>query len=1234
MPKVDQATYQDRKMRVFLTLRRFPNGLTEAELEQATGLQRRTVHNYLRALEIEGKVFKDGIYWVALPFDELRLRHFELSPEEAMTLYLATRLLAKQHDKRNESAETALMKLAAALKTHQIAGEEIHQAAQELARRPYRVEYHQVFRAVMQAYIYRRVLHITYEPLHGKPFETDFAPYLIEPSAIGFATYVIGHSSIVNAVRTYKLERIQTAALTRQEYIIPREFRGLDILKSAWSVIYGENLLTVVLRFSPNVRKRVEETRWHFSEDKREDPDKPGYLRWEVQVADTTDMLPWIRGWGGDVEVLEPKELREEVMQGVQRMTRMYNLAPIQTDPLVVRVLRLWGKTTKDSSDLNDFHPVVFHMLDVGNIARELLGARASPRWRNALARALNAEAETLADWLPYLVALHDIGKISAAFQMLNEVQAKRLEQEGFALKAMDVPHPILSQIYLETCFSKMADHQIVQVVSEALGGHHGQFIHPDQVKKVKSALSAEHSEWHILRQTADNLLRRVFFKGDAKLPIPANVSSAIMALTGFTILCDWLGSDGRYFRPAPNLEFDEYVAKSQKRAQDAVRESGLTAPTSSSAPINVEALLADLLPLRDLQRVIDDIPANLLQSSSLTIIEAPTGEGKTEAALALAHRIAQVTGTDELYYALPTMATSNQMFVRLQTHLWKRLRLDASVKLVHGQAFLIADELRAEMPIADIQPLENGYTQQSQARETLEWFNLKKRALIAPFSVGTIDQAELAALNVKHSALRMMGLVGKVVIVDEVHAYDTYMTTIIERLLRWLATMGTSVILLSATLPKSRRKRLAEAYGATFDLSEEQENAYPSVLVLSTNGTYFAEPKVWQPNRTIELHELHFGDDEARAKAEWLLQIVENGGCACWMTNTVHRAQRIFAELLTLAPSDMDLQLLHSQFPLEERQRRENELNAKYGRTGKRPVRGIVVGTQVLEQSLDLDFDVMVSDLAPMDLLLQRAGRLHRHTRERPAAHDVPRLWVNWEKNPDGSLKIGTDRSIYNKFLMRQTLQTLTQRTQIQLPNDYRALVEAVYSDKPPSEDSPLYDAWQDLRAQEQRATDEAKKRLLPRPHERDSFAQVAAMKVTFEEDENRADWIVAQTRLGERILNVIPLERDGDWIVLSENQRISVNTEPSLEMQRKLLRRYLRISHPEEMIEVIQTEEEEKPTELFKQSSLLKNYYPLWLTNGTARLATTRDTFVATLDPQLGLIIEKEGKANDTTK
>ena len=324
MPKVDQATYEGRKERVFLALRRYPLGLTEAELEQETGIQRRTLNNYLWALQAEWKVYKDGVTWAALPYDQAQLRKFDLSPEEGMTLYLAARLLVKQHDKRNEPAESALMKLAAVLTADAGVGNEIHQAALELSRRPDDSNYGRIFGTVMQAYVYRHVLRITYEPSNGRAFETDFSPYLLEPSAIGMTTYAIGHSSLVNAWRTYKLERIREAALTRQEYSIPADFPGLDILRSAWSIIYGDELVQVRLRFSPEVHRRVMETRWHPSEEKRDDPERPGYLLWSAQVADTLDMLPWIRGWGAEVETLEPRELRDVMIGEARRLAVAY----------------------------------------------------------------------------------------------------------------------------------------------------------------------------------------------------------------------------------------------------------------------------------------------------------------------------------------------------------------------------------------------------------------------------------------------------------------------------------------------------------------------------------------------------------------------------------------------------------------------------------------------------------------------------------------------------------------------------------------------------------------------------------------------------------------------------------------------------------------------------------------------------------------------------------------------
>ncbi len=390
MPKVNGDVIKASKERVYLTLRRNPMGLKEAELTNLMELERRTLNNYLRALETEGKVYKDGVLWIALPYDQAQLRKFDLSPEEAMTLYLATRLFVKQNDKRNEPAETALMKLAAALVSDAKIGNEIHQAALELSRRPDDGAYNRVFRTIMQAYIYRRVAHITYEPANGKSFETDFATYLLEPSAIGFTTYAIGQSSIVNALRTYKLERIRAAALTRQEYAIPREFPGLAILQNAWSIIHGEELVTVTLRFSPSVRKRVLETRWHLSQRTDDDPAQPGYLRWTAQVADTTDMLPWIRGWGADCEVMEPKELRDALTREAQALAELYQVVEVKTK---------YYAHSRKGEDKSKWQLLIDHLTRTAELA-EKFGADAGI---SELARSA--------------ALMHDIGKYSKAFQ-------------------------------------------------------------------------------------------------------------------------------------------------------------------------------------------------------------------------------------------------------------------------------------------------------------------------------------------------------------------------------------------------------------------------------------------------------------------------------------------------------------------------------------------------------------------------------------------------------------------------------------------------------------------------------------------------------------------------------------------------------------------------------------------------------------------------------------------------
>ncbi|MBU1661324.1 MAG: CRISPR-associated helicase Cas3', partial [Chloroflexi bacterium] len=748
----------------------------------------------------------------------------------------------------------------------------------------------------------------------NKAFQTTFSTYLLEPSPIGFTTYLIGHSSIVNALRAYKLERIESNRLTKDDYSIPPDFPGLDILRNAWSIVMGEETLRVVLRFSPDVKARVLETRWHPSQDFADDPDRPGWLRWWVDVADTLDLLPWIRGWGADVEVLEPEGLRNALEREAVKMTRLYGMADrnYEQDPMTSKLLRLWGKTERNNPDPEAFHPALFHMLDVGNVARELLSEKASPRWRKVMADVLGADADTLADWLPWLVALHDVGKISAAFQQANDTQRKRLEKEGFTFgnrQWNNTPyHALISSVFVDNEEDKMnLPDSLRQGWKDALAGHHGEFSGREARKDARYLLRAEPPEWTVLRyKVVDTIKGALLRLPPNSWPSPANLSASVMALTGFIILCDWIGSDEKFFQPAPNNTWQEYGIKSVARAAKAVEAAGFFQPAMSIAPTEFAALFSSLVP-RPLQLAIDTIPDNILTVPCLAIIEAPTGEGKTEAALAIAHRLAQANGSDELYYALPTTATSNQMFARLRKHVEERLGLSSRVGLIHGQAFLLDDNFL-------VTPLQNGRERNSSP----DWFGSDKRkSLLMPFGVGTIDQAELAALNVRFTVLRLIGLAGKVVILDEVHAYDTYMTTIIERLLNWLSALGTSVILLSATLPTSRRESLIRAYGAGNSNIDDNPKAYPKLCVVSRAGIHVTSPLASQPDRKINIGTLQLDDDESENKARLLLDNLSDGGYICWISNTVDRAQKIFEQVDRLATPDVERMLLHARFPL-----------------------------------------------------------------------------------------------------------------------------------------------------------------------------------------------------------------------------------------------------------------------------------------------------------------------------
>ncbi|PJF38919.1 MAG: hypothetical protein CUN55_15875, partial [Phototrophicales bacterium] len=287
-------------------------------------------------LAVEGYVYKDGMYWFYMEDREhFSVSFLELEPDEAAILYVMARTFVKQSDRRDALAQAVLLKMANIMQEDLLVsfGEHLTAAARELATQPEDADYEDVLRQLLRGYIYRRKLELIYHPYDGNEFKTIFSPYLIEPSGFGHALYVIGHSSIVDDIRTYKVDRIRHVRLrSRDQYTLPDDFPGLELLNNAFSIYHGEETIHVVLRFDSQVARRVKESNWHRSARFEWDSEKPGHLLLHMDIADTTDLEPWIRGWGASCEVLEPVSLRQKMLQETQKLMHLYELSAPSDD--------------------------------------------------------------------------------------------------------------------------------------------------------------------------------------------------------------------------------------------------------------------------------------------------------------------------------------------------------------------------------------------------------------------------------------------------------------------------------------------------------------------------------------------------------------------------------------------------------------------------------------------------------------------------------------------------------------------------------------------------------------------------------------------------------------------------------------------------------------------------------------------------------------------------------------
>ncbi len=1041
-----------------------PQGLHRAEIARRLNVHRATAGRYIEELSRRIPIWEDGNL-LGIERDDY-LTHVRLTIHESMAIHLATRLMATRMDKHNPHAAAALRKLGQALHkfTLQISQHLLASAnVMDDAAQRHDPAYLGILETLTRAWSDGRVAHVWHRhEASGVVSEYDFAPYFIEPYAVGQTIHMIGLRHPPGKIRTLKVERIQRAELLAETYTIPADFDPQATLADAWGIWYTEaEPVEVVLRFHPRVAGRVKESRWHRSEMITEQAD--GYLLWRASIAEPQEMLPWIRGWGGEVEVLEPEELREELMKETHRLTKLY-----QTTPSTTKLLyQLPYAKTNYPDNKDEIHLLLYHLIDVGQVTLALWQAVLTGSIRQRLAQMLNLSIDDAGRFIAFLAALHDLGKAVPGYQkkygplwLQEELKKAGLGLEGLG-KAYDkaFPHGTVSTWALMKLLPEIIglDKSFAYKIAVAIGGHHGSWPAPD----ATDPLGKDSDQWDDVRRDLLWEAQAVFQPPRAVMP-PADktaLNTFLTILSGLVSVADWVGSRNKecFGFVEHVIPTRQYATRSAQKAREALVDLGWLGwqPTGQVRTFaEVFAYLNFATPHGIQAQVI--AAAQNLQPSALLILEAPTGIGKTETALYLADTWLQQYAGRGLYVAMPTQATSNQMYERVGNflnHRYPESDRPINYHLVHGQAAW-QDELKNKV---ELQNIGDG----TAARVLAEsWFTPRKRTLLAPFGVGTVDQTLMSILQTRHFFVRLFGLSHKVVIFDEVHAYDTFMSTLFYRLLEWLSAIGTSVIILSATLPAATRRKLVEAY--TGQQLPESRAEYPTLTI----ATPEREPQIIELPRPKDVT-LQVSWEVGRAETDildYLRRELAQGGCAAVICNTVRRSQAIYRVLDEARKRDDldipedDLILFHARFPPIWRQAIEQKVLAKFGKPDKngqspqRPAKAIVVATQVIEQSLDLDFDLMLTDLAPVDLIIQRAGRLHRHPRSEQDRHGHPRRLVITEpdeKDQDGFPGFDNDEYVYAPYILLRSFYALKAKgNQITLPHDTTTLIEQVYGD------------------------------------------------------------------------------------------------------------------------------------------------------------------------------------------
>ena len=680
-------------------------------------------------------------------------------------------------------------------------------------------------------------------------------------------------------------------------------------------------------------------------------------------------------------------------------------------------ITKIWAKTAPKKSLIN-------HMLETGIVAECLTDTNGIYYpVLNRLSEITGCDSDTLLTKIVFICAIHDIGKIHPTFQGRDDETLEMLRQENLNQVSFDTR--FRHEQYGANIFDRLSvddvDMKNSDIISQIIRMHH-QKEHKknSDINIIKIDDKEKAKKWRHIQNEIYDYVKNIFRFDNLNL-INKNISKSELfvvqnAILGIMITADWIASNNYVFDNQQCENIDEFLKSRKVQALKFLNNEWLI---RQQIPLMQDFKSAFGFNGRPVQNDVEKIVHK--NDIKCMLIESDCGSGKTEAALYAAAVLGNRSGLSGIYMGLPTGVSAEAIQNRVDEFLTSHgMR---NTKLYTSKSMLLREP--------DKKPI---------------WTDISRQRLLASSAVGTVDQVMTAARLVRFESVRMDGLASKVLIIDEIHAYDAYMLAVIKDLLKICGELGVPVIMLSATLPISTKNDLL---GVLCDGDIELHNGYPMISYVTKDGNVHEHVShQYMPDKKISCELLPILNDNDKI-ARYAVDAVKDGGCECVIMNTVADAICVYDKIKKNKKNDCKIILYHSRMTINARDETSRKILAMCGKDRtKRPERVIIVGTQVLEQSLDIDVDYMITAICPIDLLFQRIGRYHRHgdagtIREHVVVTNTVQVLIPFDLSSYG----GTEY-VYEKCYLDATIDAINEHNgHLLIPSGMPDMINYVYS-------------------------------------------------------------------------------------------------------------------------------------------------------------------------------------------